>query len=150
MKIRLKPNQNNGFTLVETVAGMVIFLVASTAIIPVFMTYKLSTIRNDTRVGAVAVAQQVMDTLRRTDVTTLRDPNVNTLGTSTSLPTAAGGASLNSLSFKGKTYSATITYCENTSYCDTNSKHIKVKVYPEGDTANDPIFELETVYARLQ
>ena len=90
MKIRLKPKQNDGFTLVETIAGMVIFLVASTAIIPVFMTYKLSTIRNDTRVGAVAIAQQVMDTLRSTDVTTLRDPNINTLGTSTSLPTAAG------------------------------------------------------------
>lgn len=150
MKIRLKPKQNDGFTLVETIVGIVIFLVASTAILPVFMTYKLSTIRNDNRMGAVAVAQQVMDTLRRTDVTTLRNPNINTLGTSTSLPAAAGGASLNSLSYKGKNYSATITYCETASYCDTNSKHIKVKVYPEGNTANDPIFELETVYARLQ
>jgi type II secretory pathway pseudopilin PulG len=149
VKIRLKPKQNDGFTLVETVAGMVIFMVASTAIIPIFMTYKLSTVRNDTRIGAVAVAQQIMDTLRSTDITTLRNPNINTLGTSTSLPTAAGGASLNSLSYKGKTYSATITYCEVASYCGTNSKHIKVKVYPQGNTANDPIFELETVYARL-
>lgn len=150
MKIKLKPRQNNGFTLVETIAGMVIFLVASTAIIPIFMTYKLSIIKNDNRVGAVAIAQQVMDNLRSIDVTTLRDPNVNTLGTSTSLPVAAGGASLDSLSYKGKTYSATITYCETASYCDTNSKHIKVKVYPNGDTTVAPIFELETVYARLQ
>jgi prepilin-type N-terminal cleavage/methylation domain-containing protein len=150
MRIRLKPKQNDGFTLVETVAGMVIFLVASTAIIPVFMTYKLSTIRNDTRMGAVAIAQQVMDTLRKTDVASLRDPNVNTLGTSTSLPTAAGGGSLDSLSYKGKTYSATITYCETASYCDTTTKHIKVKVYPNGNTAIPPIYELETVYARLQ
>jgi prepilin-type N-terminal cleavage/methylation domain-containing protein len=148
MKIRLKPKQNDGFTLVETVAGMVIFLVASTAIIPVFMTYKLSTIRNDVRMGAVAIAQQTMDTLRKTDVASLE--TTNAVHTETSLPTAAGGASLSSLSYKGKTYSATITYCETASYCDTNSKHIKVKVYPNGNTAIPPIFELETVYARLQ
>jgi type II secretory pathway pseudopilin PulG len=151
MDIKLKPKQNSGFTLVEAVVGMVIFLAASTAIVPVFMTYKLATISNDNRVGAAAVAQQIMDTLRVTDIQTL--DTSNTLLTQSSYPASSplvGGQSLSSLAYKGKTYSATITYCQTASFCSDSSKHIIVNIYPNGNTTTTPIFALETVYARLQ
>jgi type II secretory pathway pseudopilin PulG len=150
MITKLKHRQVWGFTLVESVVGMVVFLVASSALVPVLATYRLTTIRNDIRIGAVAVAQQVMDTLRQTDIASIDDANSNVSHTVSTLPLAAGGTSLSSLAYKGKTYAATITFCDIESYCSTSSKHIKVKVYPNGNTATAPIFELETVYSRLQ
>jgi type II secretory pathway pseudopilin PulG len=150
MTIKLKPKLNQGFTLVEAVVGMIIFLVASTAIVPIFMTYKIATLTNDSRVGAVALAQQIMDTLRSTDINTL--DTSNRLLTESVYPSGApivGGQSLSSLSYKGKTYSATITYCTTTSYCSDSSKHIIVSVYGNGNNST-PLFALETVYARLQ
>ena len=149
MQTRLKAKSESGFTLVEAVVGMIIFLIASTAIVPVFATYRLATIRNDVKVGAVAIAQQVMDTVRITDALTL-DP-ANTLLTETTYPASApgvGGQSLSALSYKGKTYSASITYCKNASFCTSTSKHVVINVFQGGSTA--PVFQLETVYSSLQ
>jgi prepilin-type N-terminal cleavage/methylation domain-containing protein len=142
MKTHLNCQSAQGFTLIETIVGMLIFLIASTALVPIFMTYRLATINNDTKLGGMAVSQQIMDSLRQLDITSL--PNT---GTESALPS---GDSINNLPFKGKYYTATITYCENSSYCDTNTRHLKVKTYTYGNTSQPPVFELETIYTRIQ
>jgi prepilin-type N-terminal cleavage/methylation domain-containing protein len=147
METRLKYKDKQGFTLIETIVGMLIFLIASLAIVPVFFSYKAATIRNDGKVGAIAISQQIMDSLRQMDVRDIPS-------TGTNVPNLPNGDLISDLNFKGKRYAATITYCENASYCEStataSSRHLNVKVYNYGTTSQPPVFQLETVYTRLQ
>lgn len=138
-----------GFTLLESVVGLVMFAAALGGLLPLIMISRVFILQSDSRIGAVAIAQQLMDTLRQRDTALLPSS-----GTVTSLPS---GDLITSLPYKGKTYSATITYCETSTYCDASTRHIKVKVYQDGNTSTTPtrspdipVYQLETVYARLQ
>jgi type II secretory pathway pseudopilin PulG len=158
MKTNMKYKSTNGFTLVESVVGMVMFAAVVAGLAPLIIISRTFAMQSDSRVGAIAVAQQIMDSLRQADAATLPSS-----GTVTTLPSSD---SIANLSYKGKTYSATITYCENTTYCNTNTRHLKVKIYNDGNTATTPtrtcapggrtdqkgcpIYQLESVYARLQ
>jgi type II secretory pathway pseudopilin PulG len=152
MTIKMRRKSNQGFTLVEAVVGMVMFAAAAAGLVPLIMVSRAATLQSDSRIGAIAVSQQIMDSLRQADTTSLPSS-----GTVTTLPNQ-NADSIASLPYKGKTYSATITYCETSTYCDTATRHIKVKVYQDGDTATiptrpsdaKPIYQLETIYARLQ
>lgn len=158
MQTRVKRKSEGGFTLMEAMVGLIMFAAALGGLLPVIMVSRAFTLRSDSRIGAAAVAQQIMDTLRQTDVTTLPSS-----GTVTTLPS---NDSIAALPYKGKLYSATITYCETSTYCDSSTRHLKVKVYQDGNTAQNPtrtcsttdrpdqsgcpIYQLETVYTRLQ
>jgi type II secretory pathway pseudopilin PulG len=144
MKTNIMPREQQGFTLVETIVGMVMFLAVSLSVLPVFGVYRTATIRNDMRVGAIAVSQQIADTIRQQDIAALPAS-----GTFTALPTNTAD-SLTSLSFKGRTYAANITYCQNNTHCDTASRQIIIRVFPYGDTTQTPLYQLETIYTRLQ
>jgi prepilin-type N-terminal cleavage/methylation domain-containing protein len=141
--------QTKGFTLTEVMVGLVMFCAALGGLVPVIMVSRTFALQSDSRVGAIAVAQQLMDTLRQVDVSSL--PNS---GTATTLPS---GDLITALPYKGKTYSATITYCEVAAHCDSTTRHLKVKVYQDGNTSTTPVrspdvpvFQLETIYGRLQ
>jgi type II secretory pathway pseudopilin PulG len=150
MTTNIKQKSIKGFSLVEAVVGMVMFAAAAAGLVPLIMVSRAFSLQSDSRIGAIAVSQQIMDSLRQIDVVTLP-----TTGTATTLPS---GDSIASLPYKGKTYSATITYCETSTYCDSETRHLKVKVYQDGDTAATPtrasdakpVYQLETIYARLQ
>lgn len=150
MTINVKHKHTKGFTLVEAVVGMIMFAAAAAGLVPLIMISRIFSLQSDSRIGAIAVAQQLMDTMRQADIA-----NLPSSGTVTTLPS---GDSIALLPYKGKTYSATITYCETTTYCDTATRQIKVKVYQDGNTAANPsrsanaapVYQLETIYARLQ
>lgn len=138
MKIKqLRPSEQ-GFTLIETVAALVIFLIILGFMIPIFADQGLKTINNEIKTGAVTVSQQILDQLRQADPISLPRS-----GATTTLPDGTSTASIAAL---GKTYSTTITYCENTTYCNAETRHIKVQVSHHGQT----IYTVETVYTRLQ
>jgi type II secretory pathway pseudopilin PulG len=150
MTTKMKHKLTQGFTLVEAIVGMVMFAAAAAGLVPLIMVSRAFTLQSDSRIGAIAVSQQIMDTLRQADIA-----NLPSSGTVTLLPS---GDSIASLPYKGKIYSATITYCEASNYCDASTRHLKVKVYQDGNTAvtptrtsdAKPIYQLETIYARLQ
>jgi type II secretory pathway pseudopilin PulG len=148
MQTKAKQRREAGFTLTEAMVGLVMFAAALGGLLPIIMVSRAFTIKSDSRIGGSAVAQQIMDTLRQTDI-----PLLPSSGIETTLPSHE---SIASLSYKGKLYSATITYCETASYCDTSTRHLKVKVYQDGNTSptpvhtQDPVYQLETVYTRLQ
>jgi type II secretory pathway pseudopilin PulG len=161
MMTKFNQKRSEGFTLVEAVVGLVMFAAAAAGLVPLIMISRTFALQSDSRIGAIAVAQQVLDSLRQIDATCIPSSGTDvTKLPDRSCPTtpASTGDSIASLPYKGKTYSATITYCENSAYCDTSSRHIKVKVYQDGNTAAiparsadaKPIYQLETVYARLQ
>jgi type II secretory pathway pseudopilin PulG len=161
MTISLKHKHIEGFTLLEAMVALIMFAAALGGLVPLIMISRTMALQSDSRIGAIAVAQQVMDSLRQidatcipssgTDITQLPDRSCPT-------PPASTGSSIASLPYKGKIYSATVTYCETATYCDSTTRHIKVKIYQDGNTAatparvsgTTPIYQLETIYARLQ
>jgi Tfp pilus assembly protein PilV len=148
MKIRAVRKCQAGFSLTEAMVGLIMFAAALGGLLPIIMVSRAFTLKSDSRIGASAVAQQIMDTLRQSDVTVLPSSGVVT--------TLPSNDSIAALSYKGKLYSATITYCETATYCDTTTRHLKVKVYQDGNTdtnpvhTQDPVYQLETIYTRLQ
>jgi type II secretory pathway pseudopilin PulG len=160
MTTNLKRKRNQGFTLFEALVGMVMFAAAAAGLVPLIMVSRAATLQSDSRIGAIAISQQIMDNLRQIDIATL--PSTGTVTTLPDTTSSTGvvtpGASIASLPYKGKIYSATITYCETSTYCDTATRHLKVRVYQDGETAAiptrpadaKPIYQLETIYGRLQ
>lgn len=127
--------REQGLTLVEAVVSMLIFFIALAGIVPVFLNYTISTINNEKRTAAIAVAQQVIDGLRRENITTLSaNPNV----TSTEV--------LDDIPYMGKTYTPTVTYCQNTEHCGLNSRHILLQVSHDGNE----IYQAETVFTKFE
>ncbi|KAI9135009.1 prepilin-type N-terminal cleavage/methylation domain-containing protein [Acaryochloris sp. CCMEE 5410] len=137
-------HREQGLTLVEAVVSILIFFIAIGGIVPISLNYSLAAIRNEQKTGAIAISQQIMDELRQVDASTLPDGNT----TETTLPTGTSGASLADVSFMGKSYSSQITYCQTSSasYCDANSRHIKIEVFRDGQS----IYEVETVYTKFE
>jgi prepilin-type N-terminal cleavage/methylation domain-containing protein len=166
MRLRTMPTKpisettssNQGFALIEAIVAMVIFGVLISAMLPLFGAYKITTLKTDSRLGAAAIAQQVMDRLRRATISTLPSS-----GTVAQMPASLGGQDLSALTYKGKVYQAKITYCDPNTHCDPQySRQIAVKVYDchaRNDTTGqaicsnpdyDPTFQLETVYTELR
>lgn len=140
-KFKVQPatcTSEQGLTLVESVVSLLIFFVALAGIVPIFLNSALATINNEKKTAAVAISGQILDELRQFDTADL--PSSNTV---TSLPS---GTSIANVSYMGKTYNPTITYCQNTTYCDANSRHIKIQVSHNGQS----IYEAETVFTRLE
>jgi type II secretory pathway pseudopilin PulG len=158
----LKQRHIKGFTMVEALVGLIVFSAALGGLLPLIMISRTFAIQSDSRIGAIAVAQQIMDSLRQIDVTCIPSTGTDiTKLPDTTCPTtpASTGDSITSLPYKGKTYSATVTYCANNStYCDATTRLIRVRVFQDGNTADvparpasaTPIYQLETIYARLQ
>jgi type II secretory pathway pseudopilin PulG len=145
-QMRNRTRTQIGMTLVETVVAMVIFTTMVASFLPLFVTYKATTIRNDTRLGAVAVTQQVMDELRRIDPSKLPSTG-NNLETYPTVAQGGTGASIAAMNYKGKTYRVTITYCNPSTDCVGDTRRVRVRTFHDGTT--DPIFQLETVYTKL-
>lgn len=122
---------DKGLTLVESVVSLLIFFIASAGIVPVFLNYTLSTINNERRTGAIAVSQQVLDGLRQADASTFPVTGSDTLAT---------------VPYMGKTYTPTVTYCQNQTYCDENSRHITLQVSHNGTQ----VYEAETVFTKFE
>ena len=162
MTTKFYQKRHKGFTLVEAVVGLLMFEIAMAGLLPLVMLSKRVVLQNDSRIGAIAVAQQVMDSLRQLDVSCIPSSGAEvTKLPDRTCPTtpASTGDSIASLAYKGKIYSATVTYCaDNNTYCDDTTRQIRVRVFQDGNTSSTPdrpatsapIYQLETIYARLQ
>ncbi len=132
-------SSQQGLTLAEAILATLFFGVAVAVVLPGFMNFQTSTLRNEGELGAVAISQQILDQIRRADVTTLPSS-----GTSTTLPS---GASIAVYSYLGKQYSAVISYCEQTPQdCDAKTRQIQVKVSLYGK----PVYTAETLFTKFE
>jgi type II secretory pathway pseudopilin PulG len=144
--LRVKHPSEQGLALVETVVAIVIFTTMVVAFLPLFLSFKATTIRNDIRLGAVAVTQQVMDELRRIDPGKLPATG-NNIESFPTVTQGGTGASTAAMPYKGKTYRVAITYCNPSTDCIGDTRRISVKTYHSSN--DDPIFQVETVYTKL-
>lgn len=123
--------QPQGFTLLEVMVSMCIFMVVSATMANSFMGHLKQNSSTEVRNGAVAAAQQKLDTLR------LIDPPA--------MPSS--GSTTESLASGGRSFSVKTLYCLTPTYCTSNnSRDITVRVSYRGKQ----VYETETVYTRLR
>lgn len=125
----------SGLTLVESVVSLLIFFVALAGIVPIFLNYTISSINNQRRTAGIAVSQQVLDEIRQSDIALL--PAANGTTTTETKP---------NVTHLGKDYTPRVTYCQDTSYCDARSRHIKIEVLQNGQS----VYEAETVFTKFE
>jgi type II secretory pathway pseudopilin PulG len=146
--------QENGLTLVETMVSLLIFLAVLAGIVPAYMSYRLQSIKNPVRLGAVSVSQQILDEIRQ-----VRDVNIlpnDGLAKTTTFPSPRN-TDLANLKAYGKNYSAQVIYCETTpidksGYCNLNSRYIRVLIFQKfnnGSVSDNPVYEVSTVYTKF-
>lgn len=142
----LRKNEQ-GFTLSEAVIGSLIVFSALAGTVPLMIGYQLKTIESEIKSGAIAAASQIMDQLRQCEVSTLPSSGTTTIPASNTATTSPCGTTIPPLQYMGdKSYSAQISYCQNSSNCDTNTRQIQVQIF----YGNKTQFQAETVYTSLQ
>jgi type II secretory pathway pseudopilin PulG len=137
---RWKSSREGGLSLVEAMVALIIFGGVLSAMMPLFVTYSITTVKNDLKIGGMAVSQRVMDELRQAKIKEL--PSA---GKKTELPS---GTSTTSMEYKGAIYRVEIEYCNPNTNCDENTRQIKVSAFHGSNT--NPVFQLETVYTQLK
>ncbi len=143
-----KAQASEGITLVETLVSLLIFLAVVAGVVPIYTTYRLQTLRNPVRTGAIAVSQQIMDELRQQPINTLPSNGVSDV-------TSPGGTALTNKSSYNKKFNAKIFFCEatKTQFCDPNSRYIRVAVFQafdNGTVSDTPVYEVSTIYTKFE
>jgi hypothetical protein len=136
-----------GLTLVETMVALLIFLATLAGVVPVYMSYRLQTLKNPVRTGAVAVSQKIMDELRQGEVDKLPSSGVEETTSST-------GAKLTDIPAYGKKFNAKIYFCEKpeAKLCDAKSRHIRVAVFQafsNGTVGDQPVYEVSSIFTKF-
>lgn len=120
-----------GTTLVEALVAMLILGIAAAAILPAFVTQMDASNISEERTTAVAASQQVLETHRLTDPSTM--------------PTS-GSSSPQMVVVGPHAFSVITRYCVTSAYCDTTSRHVVVEVWSDGVM----VYDVETVYTKLE
>jgi type II secretory pathway pseudopilin PulG len=147
-QIQSQTQSEAGLTLIETTVSLLVFLTVMAGVVPAYMTYRLQSLKNPVRTGAVAVSQQVMEEIRQINAVN----SLPNLGSFNQTP-APKNNPLGNLSAYGKTYSATIYYCERATFCDDNSRYIRVAVFQQfgdGSLSSNPVYEVSTIYTKFE
>ena len=122
---------NKGFSLIEAIIAVAILGILMAGVIPGFMSNLQTNDQNERRSEAVNLAQQTLETLRRTDMS--------------SLPMQ--GSSSAETAQNSRTYTVVTSYCKVASYCAQNSaRHLTVEIRYQGKK----VYEVETVYTNLR
>ena len=122
---------NKGFSLIEAVIAVAILGVLMAGVIPAFMSNLSINGQSERRSEAVALAQQTLETLRGTNMSSLP------MSSSTS----------KTVQVNGRPYGVTTYYCRMAVYCrQGSSRHLAVEIQVSGKK----VYEVETVYTNLK
>jgi Tfp pilus assembly protein PilV len=147
----VKTQASLGLTLVETMVALLIFLATLAGVIPVYMSYRLQTLKNPVRTGAVAVSQKIMDELRQSEIDKLPGWPVSGIVEDV---TSSTGTKLTDIAAYDKTFNAKIYYCEKpeAGLCDAKSRHIRVAVFQafsNGTVGDQPVYEVSSIFTKF-
>lgn len=127
-KLTVQGKLQRGFTFIEAIVALVILGIALAAIVPAFTSYSKINTDSQARGEAVAVAQQVLDRLRKREFTEWPSQGAS--------ETISSGTQL---------YQAVVSWCtEGTTNCSTTPSARQVKV--EVKRNDKVIYTVETVY----
>ncbi|AFY38580.1 hypothetical protein Lepto7376_2290 [[Leptolyngbya] sp. PCC 7376] len=74
-----KKEDNGGFSLIESIVSLLIFVITFSLAAPLFVAQQKSNINNEIRTGAVSLSQQVLDNLRLETSLTLGETNESSI-----------------------------------------------------------------------
>jgi type II secretory pathway pseudopilin PulG len=142
-----KPAHERGLTIVENIAAMTIMFAAMGGVAMLMLSYQLQNVKNEIKSGGIAAAEQLMDQLRQCNTRTLPKSGTTTIPASNTVTVKFCGLAIPPLRYAGnKLFSAKVTYCKNSTYCDDKTRHLNVEIFYE----NTSIYQTETVYTALQ
>ena len=124
-------NNNNGLTLMEALAAMIMVTVLIVSIIPALVSFTHINQKSEWRSGAVDVAELLLEKYRTQKVGDI-------------LPTTAESQT-ETINMGGVDYEAKTFFCQTISFCDNETTHIKVEV----SYNNEKLYEVETVFTNL-
>ncbi len=132
MKIELPLRDSNqrGFTLLEVLVSLSILAIALSSLMPVFASLSKFNTQMDFKTKAIAAGQERMESIRESDHSTI--------------PTS-GSVDTNHV-IDGTPLLLTTTYCETSSFCTGDNKHISIDIIHNGNK----IHELETVFTNFE
>lgn len=128
---RLSITGESAFTLIEILFALVLFGIATAAIYPAFHGHIRFNNFSEMRSASYSAAQILLDDLR------LEEPSV--------LPSSGSDPAVD-IQVGTKTFSVVASYCEDTTYCDTETRYITARVSYQGEQ----IYEVSTVYTELR
>lgn len=132
------PRPEDGVTLIEAIIATIMFSLAIFTVVPTLSQFQLQAATNEDRANAVAISQQILDLIRLVDVESLPSS-----GTYSTLP---DNSSTTNMAYRGQAYTASITYCQNSSLCGTKARQIIIQVSQNGNA----LYSVETLYTKFQ
>ena len=127
----MRRRREGGFTLLEVMVAISLMGIMLSGLPAAFISFSQYNSRMELRTQALAAAQQVLDDVR------MDDPQ--------SLPSS--GSTSESKVVDGRTFDVIVNFCDNPTWCDTNSRHLSLEVDYNGQLS---IVEVETVYTKLR
>ena len=127
----MRGDDRGGFTLVEILFALTLFGIAVASCFPAFLGHIQFNNQSEVRSGAYAAAQVLLDELR------LEDPS--------SLP-SSGSDAATEIQVGTRTYSVVASYCEDSTFCGSETRFITVRVSYLGEE----VYEVSTVYTELR
>lgn len=155
--------QDEGFSLIEVVAALVIMGICLAYAMPVILYSKINNSKSEVRTGALMVSQKIFDDIRgrnfseipqtyRTVTNTTGSPAVAATGTTPALP-ALPAIPAEQTKALGRNYNIAVRYCQVASDCTENYKTFKITVRDTvGNQSSDQsiLYEMEAAFTNFK
>jgi Tfp pilus assembly protein PilV len=152
MITNLKKQPDAGLTIVESLVSAVVFGLIVSVVGALFTQQRLVVLQSQARTDAVAAAQQTMDEFRIMPFANLK-LKTTTEDVDIELP---GGSCTGTVK---RCYTTTRYFCEDSTFCDPGTHHIRVEVREKGkpkyytvggQNVSTAIYDVETVFTQFQ
>ena len=109
--------KQQGFTLLEVLVSLTIFALISSSMVPSYELNLRLNYNSELKSGAFAAAQSILDQYRQ------MDPSVLPL---------SGSSPATQITIDGREYTVASTFCIETSFCSSNTRHIHLDIFYQG------------------
>ena len=125
----IKTNSEKGIGMIEALVALVVIAIATSTILPTFISFSRANTASEIRTGAVDAAEWVLESYRYQKISTLsRDDKQETI------------------LVNSREYEVFSTFCDNSGLCDDSTVQIIVEVFYNGKA----YYKLQTVYTDLK
>jgi type II secretory pathway pseudopilin PulG len=123
--------KQRGFSLLEALLAVALVATVVMGLLPAFIVCKDVNSHNAVRTGAVAAAQRVLESHRRTPPDTMP---------------SSGSSAIQTITVGERDYEVVTHFCDAPAWCDNQTRHLVVEV----DYGNETVLRAETVFTKLR
>ncbi len=126
--------KNQGFTLLEVLVSLTLVAIVTTTMTNSALMNARTNNSIHLKLTSATIAQEILDSMR-----TLNQDEIQ------SLPSTSGTTTTQTKTVDGKTFTVNTVYCLNTAFCDTDMRHITLRILYRGIQ----VYEIQTIYSSL-